>query len=179
MKPALTVWGERLRAGTVPVVRGLPWVADDGGRARAPGFGGTAPARDCVPRAIAIAAERPYATVYAELAGLARVVAEARRRRRLITGERRDPGPARAPRSGVEHKVTHAYLEDHLGWTWTPTMSIGSGTTVHLREGELPAGRLVVQCSRHLVAVIDGVVHDTADPCRGGTRAVYGYWSQP
>lgn len=67
-----------------------------------------------------------------------------------------------------------------FGFTWTPTMSIGSGTTVHLRQGELPeCERIVARCSRHLVAVIYGVVHDTGDPCRGGTRAVYGYWTAP
>ena len=24
--------------------------------------------------------------------------------------------------------------------------------------------------------MIDGVIHDTYDPTRGGTRCVYGYW---
>jgi hypothetical protein len=55
-------------------------------------------------------------------------------------------------------------------------MQVGSGTKVHLRDGELPMGRLVVAVSNHVTAVIDGVVHDTHDPSRGGTRAVYGYW---
>jgi hypothetical protein len=55
-------------------------------------------------------------------------------------------------------------------------MGIGTGTTVHLRDGELPMGRLIVACSRHYVAVIDGVIHDTSDPSRDGTRAVYGYY---
>jgi len=32
---------------------------------------------------------------------------------------------------------------------------------------------------RHLTAVIDGVIHDTHDPSRDGTRSVYGYYSQP
>ena len=63
-----------------------------------------------------------------------------------------------------------------LGFRWTPTMTIGSGTRVHLRVGELPAGRLIVRCSRHLTAVVDGVIRDTHDPSRHGTRAVYGYW---
>ena len=44
------------------------------------------------------------------------------------------------------------------------------------RTGELPGGRLVVNCSRHLTAVIDGVVHDIFDPSRDGTRCVYGFW---
>ena len=55
-------------------------------------------------------------------------------------------------------------------------MSIGSGCKVHLAEGELPMGRLVVAVSRHYTAVIDGVVWDTSNPCRGGMRCVYGYW---
>lgn len=66
-----------------------------------------------------------------------------------------------------------------FGWKWTATMRVGSGCTVHLRDGELPQGRLIVSLSRHLVAVIDGVVHDTGDPCRGGMRCVYGYWAAP
>jgi hypothetical protein len=55
-------------------------------------------------------------------------------------------------------------------------MQIGSGCTVHLRPKELPAGRLVVSVSKHLTAVIDGVIHDTHDCSRRGTRCVYGYW---
>jgi hypothetical protein len=33
--------------------------------------------------------------------------------------------------------------------------------------------------SRHAVAVIDGVIHDTYDCSRGGKRCVYGYWRLP
>jgi hypothetical protein len=55
-------------------------------------------------------------------------------------------------------------------------MSIGSGCKVHLCTEELPKGRLIVSVSRHLIAVIDGVFHDTHDCSRGGTRCVYGYW---
>lgn len=43
-------------------------------------------------------------------------------------------------------------------------------------DGELPHGRLVVMLSRHAAAVIDGVLHDTYQDDRGGTRCVYGYW---
>jgi hypothetical protein len=43
-------------------------------------------------------------------------------------------------------------------------MQIGSGCTVHLRADELPSGRLVVSVSKHLTAVIDGVIHDAHDP---------------
>lgn len=68
-------------------------------------------------------------------------------------------------------------------------MHIESGCTVHLVDGELPLGRLIVVVSRHLTAVIDGVIHDTYDPQRNtmyfgpdgkisriAGRCVYGYW---
>lgn len=63
-----------------------------------------------------------------------------------------------------------------LGFDWTPTMTIGSGCKVHLKADELPKGRLICMLSRHAVAVIDGVINDTYDPSRDGTRCVYGYW---
>jgi hypothetical protein len=56
-------------------------------------------------------------------------------------------------------------------------MRIGQGCTTHLRRSELPTtGRLIVSVSKHITAVIDGVIHDTHDPSRRGTRCVYGYW---
>ena len=57
-------------------------------------------------------------------------------------------------------------------------MAIGSGCKVHLRADELPSGRLIVSVSKHLTAVIDGVIHDNHDPSRDGTRCVYGYFSK-
>lgn len=144
------------------------WTYDDGGRAAA-GFRGSAD--DCVVRAIAIATRLPYREVYDDLF---------ERTRRFATGRSRAARSAArnpSPRTGVFREVYEPYLFD-LGWIWTPTMSIGSGTTVHLRADELPEGRLVVACSRHLTAVVDGVVHDTSDPTRDGTRAVYGYYEE-
>lgn len=94
-------------------------------------------------------------------------------------------------RTGVFSATMRRIMAD-LGWTWTPTMRIGSGCTVHLHDGELPMGRLIVLVSKHFTAVIDGVIHDTFDPQReehwiiaeGGVdrhhvsrRCVYGYWS--
>ena len=64
----------------------------------------------------------------------------------------------------------------HLGWKWIPTMTIGSGCKVHLREDELPKGRIVCSLSKHETAVIDGVLNDTYDCSRDGTRCVYGYF---
>ena len=70
------------------------------------------------------------------------------------------------------------YLKS-LGWTWVPTMQVGQGVTHHLREGELPDGRIICRLSKHLCCVIDGVIQDVFDPSRNGTRAVYGYWLSP
>lgn len=132
----------------------------DGGRAEA-GFKGEAD--DCVCRAIAIAAELPYKTVYDALN-------KAAQRERPRVGRSRS-----SARNGVRKATIRRYLTE-LGWTWTPTMGIGTGCRVHLLADELPQGRLIVSVSKHLCAVVDGVVHDTHDPRRGGKRCVYGYW---
>jgi hypothetical protein len=65
------------------------------------------------------------------------------------------------------------YLES-LGWKFTPTKD----QRIKLRADELPPGRLIVEVHRHLVAVIDGVIHDTHDSGRKGRRPVIGYWSR-
>lgn len=135
---------------------------DDGGRSAA-GYRGDA--GDCVTRAIAIATGLPYQEVYDSL-------------HVAIKGQRLLRARKRSPRDGVPKRVTRKYLEA-LGWKFTPTMSIGSGCRVHLRREELPPGRIIAQVSRHMVAVIDGMIRDTHDPSRAGTRCVYGYWSKP
>lgn len=79
-------------------------------------------------------------------------------------------------RTGVFRRTYQRYLES-LGWCWISTIEIGSGCQVHLRASELPQGPLLVRVSRHLTAVIDGLIYDTHDCSRGGTRCVYGYFS--
>lgn len=139
----------------------LTWVYDDGGRAAAGYKGKTG---DCVCRAVAIAAQRPYKEVY----DLINEYAKAER-----TGKRKR-GKSSA-RTGV-YKSTIKKIMEHYGFKWVATMRIGQGCTVHLRADELPSGRIVCDVSRHSVAVVDGVVHDTYDSTRGGDRCVYGYY---
>jgi hypothetical protein len=139
----------------------MEWQYNDGGRS---GAGYKGDAGDCVVRAIAIATDRPYKDVYDVL------WAEIDSKSTVKRGN--------SPRNGVAKKAIKRYMES-LGWTWTPTMQIGSGCKVHLRADELPTGTIVVSVSKHVCAVIDGVVHDTYDPTRDGTRCVYGYWSLP
>lgn len=141
----------------------MRYVFNDGGRAAA-GFKGLT--GDCVCRSIAIATGMPYTEVYADLNLLATKERRTKRQR----------GKSSA-RSGVRKSTSRRYLTQ-LGWTWVPTMAIGQGCKVHLIDGELPPGRLIVAVSRHLTAVIDGVINDTHDPSRGGSRCVYGYWSK-
>jgi hypothetical protein len=64
-------------------------------------------------------------------------------------------------------------LLEQDGWEWTPTRC-----RVHLRNGELPPGRLIVVIKRHWTVVIDGVLHDTFDCSRQGKSCVYGYWQK-
>lgn len=149
----------------VEVVQVVDWVKDDGGRAAA-GYRGTA--GDCVTRAAAIVTGRPYQEIY-EIVNIlgAGEKLRSRNKRRVTTA-----------RNGVSKKVTRQLME-YLGGVWTPTMGIGTGCRVHLDPDELPYGRIVASVSKHVVAVIDGRIHDTHDPSREGTRCVYGYWVFP
>jgi hypothetical protein len=47
-----------------------------------------------------------------------------------------------------------------------------------LKEDELPKGRIICRLSKHYAAVIDGVLNDTYDCSRKGTRCVYGYFRE-
>lgn len=134
---------------------------NDGGR-WAVGYKGSA--GDCVARALAIALHRPYQEIYEDLNALATKERLGKRKRSKSNA-----------RTGVFKSTYKRYLLSR-GWVWVPTMFIGQGCKVHLRADELPAGRLIVSLSKHLTAVIDGVIHDTYDPSRDGTRCVYGYF---
>ena len=170
-------------------------VYDDGGR-KAAGYKGRAD--DCVARAIAIVSGLPYADVYERLA----------RETGAQRASKRTKKQAASARNGIY--VRRKWFKDYmaeLGFIWTPTMQIGQGCKVHLADGELPPGRLIVAMSKHYTAVIDGVVHDTHNPSRSkswiiepdkgqalkanqgrnengvwtevGGRCVYGYWRKP
>jgi hypothetical protein len=144
------------------------FVKNDGGR-EAAGFSGKS--KDCVTRAIAIATDLGYKTIYDALA-------EGNANQRKTRRASRHTGKHTA---GLGINTNRKWFKDFmasLGWVWTPTMQIGSGCTVHLKAEELPKGRIIVSLSKHFCAVIDGVIHDTYDCSRNGTRCVYGYWSK-
>lgn len=137
----------------------MRFVLTDGGRSVA-GFKGST--GDCVTRAIAIAANKPYKEVYDGLNQTAKEMGD----------------NFSSARKGVHRRVYDKYLKS-IGAKWVATMSIGTGCQVHLCEEELPKGKLVARCSRHVIAVIDGVIHDNHDPSRDGKRCVYGYYIVP
>lgn len=128
----------------------LEYKYNDGGREKY--F--TAKAGDCVTRALAIVTNRDYKEVYDEIA--------------CIVGY--------SPRNGITNKDTKKVVE-HYGGKWIPKMGIGTGCNCHLAKNEIPMnGRLICSLSGHLAAVIDGIINDTHDCSRNGTRCVYGYW---
>ena len=146
-------------------------IYNDGGRKES-GFKGRT--GDCVVRSIAIATEKPYKEIYNDL-------------KKYMKLNNRIKG--NSPRTGVPRKVYDKYLKS-LGWQWKPTMQIGSGCKVHLCAEELPPGRLIIRLSKHITCVINGIIYDTFNPCRGATiymengikrimpetRCVYGYY---
>jgi hypothetical protein len=149
------------------------FVYDDGGRAAA-GFKGET--GDCACRAIAIATGKPYREVFDGLNGLCALLAVSRNGR-----------PA-SSETGIPDHVIHLYLSP-LGWQWTSTddhathpylSSVGwnanSTKALRLHRWDLPTGRLVVSVRKHLVTVIDHVVHDNREHWRG-RRIVHGYWT--
>lgn len=156
----------------------MKFVLNDGGRHMS-GFEGST--GDCVVRAVAIATEQNYEDVYNALGEGCRVQRLTKRSRKMASA-----------RNGVN--TTRKWFKDYmaaLGWKWTPTMLVGQGCKVHLTDGELPNGRLIVSVSGHYTTVLDGVIHDTFDPQRKtywyssdgkvervSERCVYGYWSK-
>lgn len=142
----------------------MEWVYDDGGRSQ---YFKAERVGDCCCRAISIATESDYKEIYDKINKYSYDENVSKHRRQKKSNAR----------EGVFVETAHRIFNE-LGWTWHPTMKIGSGCTVHMREDELPKGRIVARVSRHYVAIIDGVVHDTYDCTRDGSRCVYGYWSQ-
>lgn len=138
-------------------------VVSDGGRSKY--FKGST--GDCVCRAICNATGKDYKEIYDYINELGT---------KEKTGKRKK-GKSNA-RTGVYKDTTKKVIEDYLGWKWHPTMTIGSGCKVHLKSDELPKGTIIVRASKHITCVKDGVLYDTYDCSREGTRCVYGYWSK-
>jgi len=139
------------------------FVYSDGGRAEA-GFKGLV--GDCVARAICNATGKDYLEVYNRINELSND--------ERITKTKTERSNAR---TGV-YKDTAKKLLEEYGFKWVALMGIGTGCKVHLKKEELPKGVIVCRLSRHYVCCKDGVIYDTFDCSREGTRCVYGYFTQ-
>lgn len=119
---------------------------------------------DCVCRAIAIANDMDYMETYNLINEYAKKERIGKRKRGISNAK-----------TGV-YKTTIRKLLKDLGWEWVPTMTIGSGCNTHLKKDELPNETIIVNVSKHTVCVKNGIINDTFDCSRGGTRCVYGYY---
>lgn len=122
----------------------LKFQYDDGGRKEA-GYKGYT--RDCVVRAVAIAAHLDYRKVYDTINFLCKI--ERKRFGRIATIRRRINSGKFSARTGVSLYVADMLLLEHLGWEWTRTIQIGVGYQVRLRAGELPNGRIIASVLDH------------------------------
>ena len=138
---------------------------------------------DCVTRAIAIALEKDYKEVYNELNQMAKKESTKRHR-----GHKRSQA-----RNGVFKETWKRYL-DKAGWIHVSTCKVGSRQEkLKFVDGALPnKGTYIVQLSRHLTVLKDGVINDTYDCSKkdyydwesgdlmtNEERCVYGYWRAP
>lgn len=141
----------------------MDFVYSDGGRSKY--FKGNT--GDCVCRAICNATGKDYMEIY-------KLINEISKKEKTT---KRKKGVSNA-RTGVYKYTVRKIIEEYLDWKWHPCMTVGSGCTTHLTKSELPNGVLILKLSKHLTCLKDGVLYDTFDCSRDGTRCVYGYWSK-
>lgn len=142
----------------------LPYVCDDGGR-KAGGWEAIAPG-DCATRAWAIALGEDYNEVRLMLMHHVGQWAATSRSKQAKAWRRSPKG--RSVRDGTPMPAVRLFAAE-AGWLWVPLKRIGDPTTFHLNRetcAVLGTDRFVARVSKHLCAVVDGVVRDTHDPRR-------------
>ena len=130
---------------------------NDGGRSNY--FKGSV--SDCVVRALAIAEGKDYKEIYDYINKLLK-----------------ENGYPSLRNKGVPKHITRKVLEKY-GWTWQPIMKIGSGCELHLNEDDLENFKdttIIAKVSKHICCIKNGILEDTYNCSRNGTRCVYGYW---
>jgi hypothetical protein len=171
VRRAAEAWSELLARMAPPPAKTRDgrcrWVKDDGGRSKSGIPRADQEVGDCVARA-----QRPYREVHDAL--VVRSVEHAHVDNSTYGKWQRRRGGVRAfdADHGCSDGAYGPYLES-LGWKFTSTKD----QRIRLRADELPPGRLIVKVHQHLVAVIDGVIHDTHDSGGAGRRPVYGYYA--
>lgn len=144
----------------------MEFIYNDGGRSR---YFKATNVGDCVTRAIANATGIDYKEIYDKLKELAKKESVKHHR-----GHKKS-----SVRDGVFKETWKKYL-DEIGWKHIITAQIGQAKKVHLNEYELPNNQImIVQVSKHLTCVKNGIIYDTYNCSRDGNRMVYGYWIAP
>ncbi len=128
------------------------FVQSDGGRSRS-----RRPRQkdDCTVRALALVTERPYDEAYDALASAGR---QSSRRFDFRTWA-----------------ASALFAGFRLRWTPLPAVRGRPRVTPATFVLDHPRGRYVLRTAKHVMACIDGAIHDTHRPQPG--RCVYGYWS--
>jgi len=156
----------------------MKFIYNDGGRSK---YFKAENVGDCVTRAICNATGKDYKEVYNRLNEMSKRESVKRHR-----GHKRSQS-----RNGVFKETWKRYLNE-IGWVHHSTCTPGSRREkVKLVEGALPQGTLIVQLSKHLTCLKDGVIYDTYDCSKkdyydfdgnlvtNDERCVYGYWTAP
>ncbi len=130
----------------------MGFVQSDGGRARS-----RRPRQkdDCTVRALAVVTGRPYDEAYDALAAAGRRASRGFDFRRWA--------------------ATACFAGFRLRWTPLPAVRGRPRTTPDSFVRDHPEGRFVLRTAKHVMACVDGAVHDTHQPRPG--RCVYGYWT--
>jgi hypothetical protein len=125
----------------------------DGGRLEA-GYKGKA--GDCVTRAISIATGRPYKDIY-----------------KLLSAQNKIDFGVSSARNGI-YKITYERLLKEMGYSWhkAPVFVGRKAKTTDMPKDKI----VIVRMAHHIVAVVNGVAHDTYDSTH---KMVYGYWAKP
>jgi len=142
----------------------MEFIYSDGGRSK---YFQAENVGDCVVRSICNATGMDYMKVYNDINEIAKFERTGKRKKGVSNA-----------RNGVYKSTYKKYIEQVLGWKWYPCSGIGIGCTVHLKADELPKGSLIVSLSKHNSCVKNGILYDTYDCSRDGTRCVYGYWKK-
>ena len=147
------------------LIKQLDFIYNDGGRISA---GYKELTRDCVTRAITIAADLDYKFVHD-------CINRACKQERKYLGftrtiiRRVKHGKFNAD-EGVTRRVIDEFVLGGLCWNWISTVN-------HNTFLDLPSkGKLLVLLSNHLVAVIDGVIHDLGNSSY--SRPILGYYQE-
>lgn len=152
----------------------MKWIYSTGGREK---YFKAQNVGDCVTRAICNATGKDYKDVYDRLKEMAKEEHTTRHR-----GHKKS-----SVRDGVFKETYKKYLAE-IGWTRKQTVFKGDNKRMHLTPNEIPNGVLIVELSKHLTCVKDGVIYDTYDCsekpyydnfgnlCVNNQRMIYGYW---